>query len=101
MAQKLLGSNGALEGIWPLGRKQNCVNPYKREDSGGSGVAQKLLESIGVLEGAWPLGRGQNCVNPCKRGDSGGSGVAQKLLDGAGRWRVYGHWEGGKTCKSL
>ena len=60
MAQKLLEPSGALEGLWPLGRGQNCVNPCKRGDSGGSGVAQKLLELIGALEGLWPLGRGQN-----------------------------------------
>ena len=76
MVQKLLEPSEALEGAWPLGRGQNCVNPFKRGDSGGSRVAQKLLEPSGALEDTWPLGRGQNCVNPCKRGDSGGSGVA-------------------------
>ena len=42
VAQKLLESIGALEGLWLLGRKQNYVNMCKREESGGSGVAQKL-----------------------------------------------------------
>ena len=62
---------GALEGPWPLGRGQNCVNHCKRDNFGGSGLAQKLLELIGALEEPWPLGRGQNCVNHCKRRDSG------------------------------
>ena len=41
------------------GEVQTYVNIYKREESGGSGVAQKLLGSIGALDGPWPLGRGK------------------------------------------
>ena len=77
MAQKLLGSSGALESAWPLGRGQTCVNPCKRGDSGGSGVAQKLLEPSGALEGLWPLGSWQNCLNHNRGVRSGGSGVAR------------------------
>ena len=50
MHKKLLESIGALEGAWPPRRGQNCLNPCKRGDSRGSGVAPKLLESIGGLE---------------------------------------------------
>jgi hypothetical protein len=31
VAQKLLEPSGALEGVWPLGRGQNFVNPCKRK----------------------------------------------------------------------
>ena len=48
------------------GKGAKLLNPCKRGDSGGSGVAQKLLEPIGVLEGLWPPGRGQNCLNLVK-----------------------------------
>ena len=42
VAQKLLELMGALEGLWPLGKKQNSLNMCEREDSGGSGLPQKL-----------------------------------------------------------
>ena len=60
MTQNLLGLIGALDGLWPLGRKQNYVNMCKREQSGGYGMAQKLLGLLEALEGLWPMGRGQN-----------------------------------------
>ena len=50
----LTAAIGTLVVIWPLGRRQNFVNPFERMNLGTLDCLRKLLESIGVLEVIWP-----------------------------------------------